>query len=359
MFRRAETFWIQNNETRKQETLQTKDRDEALRLLAAKNEAHRQPIINMQIARAYLMVGDPKAATRTWAFVMDAGTGAPCGERGRAAMVFADRGALGAKRAAENAASQREWQVVEAITGRLPAGLCVAGLNCAAVEKSTESRADSTLHRASSCMKTHPSTAVFRMKRKISIAVGSVLFILGTVVQSQAQNLVQSLNVRLTAYDTVGNQTIRIGTKELIQYFVGTNVPNGHLYLVTPMGNVPGTTGDLNAFLRITSGATTVLEISRPDQFNLFQDSAALKTSGMKISSHALNRFSINSGSVRAELQGISTWNISQGLVNGVDVSGSGSFQSNVNGWISIYNVTQPVVPVSGSIVASSPKPGS
>jgi len=41
-----------------------------------------------------------------------------------------------------------------------------------------------------------------------------------------------------------------------------------------------------------------------------------------------------------------------------VDVSGTGSFQSIVNGWITIYNVTQPVVPVSGSIVASRPKPG-
>jgi hypothetical protein len=140
---------------------------------------------------------------------------------------------------------------------------------------------------------------------------------------------------------------------------MGTNVPNGHLYLVTPMGNAPGTTGDLNAFLRITSGATTVLEITSPTQFNLFQDVAALKTTGTTISSHALNRFSIDSGSVRAELQGISTWNISQKVVNGVDVSGSGAFHSNVNGWISIYSVTQESVPISGTISAASPKPGS
>ncbi len=200
------------------------------------------------------------------------------------------------------------------------------------------------------------------MKIRIRIAVAGVLFILGTVVQSQAQNLLQSLNVNLTAYDTVSNQTIRIGTKQLIQYFAGTNVSNGHLYLVTPMGNAPGTTGDLNAFLRITSGATTVLEIPSPNQFNLYQDYAALRTSGTTVSSHALNRFSIDSGSVRAELQGISTWSIWLGLVNGVDVSGTGSFQSSVNGWIAIYNVTQPGepgVPVSGIIVASRPRPGS
>jgi hypothetical protein len=196
------------------------------------------------------------------------------------------------------------------------------------------------------------------MKRKIRIAVAGVLFILGTVAQSQAQNLVQSLSVKLTAYDTASNRTIRIGTKELIQHFAGMNVPDGHLYLVTPAGNAPGTTGDLNAFLRITSGATTVLEIPSPAEFNLFQDAAALRTNRTAISARALNRFSIDSGSVRAELQGISTWRISQKLVNGVDVSGAGSFQSSVNGWISIYNVTQPGVPVSGSIVASSPKPG-
>jgi len=197
------------------------------------------------------------------------------------------------------------------------------------------------------------------MKSKIRIAVAGVLFILGTLVQSHAQYLVQSLNVSLTAYDTLDNQKIKIGTRELIQYFMGTNVTNGHLYLVTPMGNAPGTTGNLNAFLRITSGATTVLEISSPSEFNLFQDGAALKSSGMTVSSHALNRFSIDSGSVRAELQGFSTWNISRGLVNGVDVSGTGSFQSSVNGWLTIYDVTQPIVPVKGSIVASSPKPGS
>jgi hypothetical protein len=190
------------------------------------------------------------------------------------------------------------------------------------------------------------------------IAVGGVLFLCGTVVPSHAQNLVQTLNVNLTAYDTVSNRTIKIATKDLIQYFVGTNVPGGLLLLVTPIGNAPGTTGDLNAFLRITSGTTTVLEITSPTEFNLFQDSAALKTNVTTISSHALNRFSIDSGSVRAELQGISTWSISRALVNGADLSGTGSFQSSVNGWISIYNVTQPGVPISGTIVASRPKPG-
>lgn len=71
LFRRGQVFWTQNNETGKQETLRTKDRVTAERLLHAKNEAHQQPVINLQIARAYLMVSDPNAATRSWQFVMD------------------------------------------------------------------------------------------------------------------------------------------------------------------------------------------------------------------------------------------------------------------------------------------------
>lgn len=71
MFLRGTVYWTQDNESRKQETLRTKDRAEAERLLNVKNEAHRQPIINLQIARAYLMVGDSQAATRTWGQVME------------------------------------------------------------------------------------------------------------------------------------------------------------------------------------------------------------------------------------------------------------------------------------------------
>ena len=60
-----------NNSTQKQESLQTKDRAAAERIFHARNEAHRQPIINLQIARAYLLVGDPESSKRTWQVVMD------------------------------------------------------------------------------------------------------------------------------------------------------------------------------------------------------------------------------------------------------------------------------------------------
>ena len=71
LFRRGNVFWCQDNETGKQESLRTKDRGEADRLFHAKNEAFHQPFINLQIARAYLLVGDPNFTKRTWQTVMD------------------------------------------------------------------------------------------------------------------------------------------------------------------------------------------------------------------------------------------------------------------------------------------------
>lgn len=196
------------------------------------------------------------------------------------------------------------------------------------------------------------------MKRLLRIVVTGMVLMLGIVAQSHAQNLVQPLIVSLTAYDTSNNQPLRIGTRELIAHLTGTNVPNGRLYLVTPAGNTPGQIGNLGAFIRITSGTKTVLEIPSPSQFNVYQDAATLKTNGTRIAGHALNRFSIDSGSVRAELQGLSTWNISLAPVSGVDTSGAGWFLSSVNGWIGIHNVTQQFAPASGAILAGPPKAG-
>jgi hypothetical protein len=83
MFIRGSVYWVQDNHTRKQESLGTKDPAEAKRLLHAKNEAHRQPVINMQIARAYLLVSDPEFAKRTWQFVMDEAVKLKSGETQR------------------------------------------------------------------------------------------------------------------------------------------------------------------------------------------------------------------------------------------------------------------------------------
>jgi len=66
MFRRGNYFWSHDGETGKQETLRTKDKATALRLLHSKNEAYQQPVLNLQIARTYLTASDPEIGKRTW-----------------------------------------------------------------------------------------------------------------------------------------------------------------------------------------------------------------------------------------------------------------------------------------------------
>ena len=71
LFRRAGVFYAEDTTTKKQTSLRTKDPAEAKTLLHARNEAHRQPVLNLQIARAYLAASDPNVATRTWQVPMD------------------------------------------------------------------------------------------------------------------------------------------------------------------------------------------------------------------------------------------------------------------------------------------------
>jgi integrase len=71
LFRRGKTYYSEDSTTGKQQSLGTKDKTTAVRLLNAKNEASRQTSINLQIARVYLSAGDPLAAKRTWQNVMD------------------------------------------------------------------------------------------------------------------------------------------------------------------------------------------------------------------------------------------------------------------------------------------------
>jgi hypothetical protein len=69
--RRNGIFYWQENHSRKQGSLKTRDRHDAERLLHAMNESHRVPTLNLNIARAYLAAHDPKMAQRTWRAVMD------------------------------------------------------------------------------------------------------------------------------------------------------------------------------------------------------------------------------------------------------------------------------------------------
>ena len=63
-------FYWQDNKSRKQGSLKTSDRHDADRLLNAMNESHRQPIINLSLARTYLVAHDPTMVKRTWAAVI-------------------------------------------------------------------------------------------------------------------------------------------------------------------------------------------------------------------------------------------------------------------------------------------------
>src|ERR1041385_8975257 len=69
---RGGAFYCIDNNTGTRTSLNTRDGQEARRLVNAKNEAHAQPALNLQIARACLSASDPEIRTRTWQHVMDA-----------------------------------------------------------------------------------------------------------------------------------------------------------------------------------------------------------------------------------------------------------------------------------------------
>jgi len=71
MFKRSGVFYSEDTVTGQQTSLRTKIKAEALVLLNAKNEAARQPNLNLQLARAYLSASDPAATQRTWQDVME------------------------------------------------------------------------------------------------------------------------------------------------------------------------------------------------------------------------------------------------------------------------------------------------
>lgn len=68
--KRKSVFFSFDSETGKRESLHTSDREEALRIIRAKNDATIQPAINISIAKAYLVGTNPMLLERTWAFVM-------------------------------------------------------------------------------------------------------------------------------------------------------------------------------------------------------------------------------------------------------------------------------------------------
>jgi len=64
-------YYCEDLVTKKQATLKTRDKDEAFRLVAAKNENEEAPAFSLHLARVYWKAGDPAAAKRTWQQVME------------------------------------------------------------------------------------------------------------------------------------------------------------------------------------------------------------------------------------------------------------------------------------------------
>jgi len=71
LFRRSGIYYSQDTASGQQKSLRTRDEAEARSLIHAMNEAQRQPVLNLHLARAYLTASDPAFVERTWQTVMD------------------------------------------------------------------------------------------------------------------------------------------------------------------------------------------------------------------------------------------------------------------------------------------------
>ena len=69
---RGGKFYCVDTLTGKRTSLGTHNEDEATQLVQAKNQALRQPVLNLHIAKAYLAGSDSGIATRTWQNAFDA-----------------------------------------------------------------------------------------------------------------------------------------------------------------------------------------------------------------------------------------------------------------------------------------------
>jgi integrase len=69
---RGGTFYCFDKETKKRQSLHTTNEDDARQIVEAKNNAERQPVLNLQIAKVYLAGSDSGASTRTWQQALNA-----------------------------------------------------------------------------------------------------------------------------------------------------------------------------------------------------------------------------------------------------------------------------------------------
>jgi len=69
---RGDTFYCVDTTTGKRTSLRTTSEDESRQIVQAKNQAERQPVLNLQIAKAYLAGSDKGITTRTWQQAIEA-----------------------------------------------------------------------------------------------------------------------------------------------------------------------------------------------------------------------------------------------------------------------------------------------
>ena len=65
-------YYAVDKTTGKPSSLHTTNEDEARQIIEAKNNSQRQPVLNLQIAKAYLAGSDSGLKTRTWQQAIEA-----------------------------------------------------------------------------------------------------------------------------------------------------------------------------------------------------------------------------------------------------------------------------------------------
>ncbi len=68
---RGGMYYCVDKTTGKRTSLQTTNADEARQIVEAKNQAERQPVLNLQIAKAYIAGTDSGITSRTWQQAID------------------------------------------------------------------------------------------------------------------------------------------------------------------------------------------------------------------------------------------------------------------------------------------------
>jgi len=71
LFQQHGVFYLQDSQTRRKESLHTRDRGEAECLWAAHNDAAQNPAVGMALAKAYLSAHNQKITKRRWQMVMN------------------------------------------------------------------------------------------------------------------------------------------------------------------------------------------------------------------------------------------------------------------------------------------------